>query len=199
MRPALNAAALTALTAFLVVTVTPEESSAFEPKLPKWAKTETPKKPMASNWEILALGGGNYGGPHFFQGIWSSLRLRYLRHIPFALEAGVLFPEGAVFSLMTDVWRDRLWRIHFPDFGVLYLIGEPKGFVRPDVRRRWDFVLGSGAEWQFHPRWWLTFDCRFYLPDPTEVPFRYGGFTLPVYQDSAKSVQFLIGLGRRLW
>ncbi|MBU0625268.1 hypothetical protein KKF05_02925 [Patescibacteria group bacterium] len=141
---------------------------------------------------VLGTIGGGYPDR---AGLFLAVRLRRIPETPLALEVGLYVPWGIGANLLIDVFRNDNWRVHLLDPGVFYAWCPGFRIIRPDVERAVDITFGTGLEWQFADRWWLTVDFRFFFPEPRRVISHYGDFARRIYTQSAEGVQTWVGVG----
>ena len=149
----------------------------------------------------LQIGGGLGGGlgrdTHRI-GILCFGRFRLLPEVPVAVEVSAYLPFGAGAGLVLDVYRNEYLRVHFLDLGVFVPFDASLRVMHPEVRRGWDFTVGAGIEWFDRANGIaITLDWRAFLPDPTTVPFHYGGFAKKFYIDALIGGQLWVGFARR--
>ncbi len=175
--------AVAAVLAALILSV-PDDSFAQ-------AEGDTPEAEAIDLLLVGAVGGGypNRGG------LLMVARLRRIPETPLGLEFGFYAPWGVGANLLLDVYRSDRVRVHLLDPGVFYSWDQELRIVRPDVERAVDITFGLGVEWQFADRWWLTVDCRMFLPEPTKTIGWYGDFARRIYANAAAGVQTWVGVG----
>lgn len=144
------------------------------------------------------IGGGFPGDDTHRMGLFLTGRFRLLPEVPVALEVSAYLPYGVGAGLVLDVYRGHGLRIHLPDLGVFIPFDPSLRIMHPEVPRGWDGTVGAGVEWR-EPKSGivLTLDWRAYLPDPTTVPFYYGGFAKKFYVDGLIGGQLWFGFAHR--
>jgi hypothetical protein len=153
---------------------------------------------FGKNWEgewLVGIGAGFSPG-HF--GLPAMFRLRLLNFgVPLALETSFYCPYGVGANLLLDIFQRGGLRVHALDLGLFVPFAQPERLVRMEVDRSIDVTIGAGMEYGFKRGWVLAVDYRFFFPNPTTVPFRYGGFSLDIYRDTAKGGHLWVTFGRR--
>jgi hypothetical protein len=174
------------------------------------AKPTCPEPPP--KWELLgvfALGGAPFSAiptrwhnQSYWFSFYHALRLRFPRISPLALEANVAYSAsfGIGVNLLIDVIRTERWRVHLIDPGIFINLHD--SLTATNWERRLDLTLGGGFEYDLkvdpkHGDLRLTFDVRWFIPEPVSLQDRLGAFSVPIYEDAAKGVQLWIGIARR--
>lgn len=142
--------------------------------------------------------GGNPFGDQMRLGLFCTERLRLLPVTPVALEFSAYLPYGVGAGLTFDLFRSQHLRVHFGDLGVFLPFAPELRIAHPEVPRVWDLTVGAGVEWLVTENGpILQLDWRAFLPDPTTVPFYYGGFSERFYLDALKGGQIWLGVAWR--
>ena len=169
------------------------------------------KKSTGRAWELiglLGLGGAPFSAisgrqpnqtmPFTF---YHALRLRFPKWTPLALEVNTVYAGafGLGLNILCDVFRSERVRVHLGDPGVFF------NLYQSVTARNWDRTIdltaGLGVEIRpvlTGPRQnlRLTFDARWFVPNPFTTHEKLGSFAIPLYEDAAKGVQLWIGIAR---
>ena len=143
----------------------------------------------------LEFGAGYFGEDPHRGGVLLTERFRYLPEIPLTLEINSYLPYGLGASLLLDVYRGQNLRLH-GNLGVFKPFSADLNISRTDISRSCDMTVGAGLEWRDDKSGMsILFDWRAYLPNPTDVPLRYGNFSGQIYVDALKGGQIWLGIG----
>jgi hypothetical protein len=74
--------------------------------------------------------------------------------------------------------------------GIFWNIGTP--LSAHEIKRAWDVTLGTGVEFKAIDGWSVTWDWRWFLPEPWSI-LRYGDYSAPAYEDALKGGQLWFG------
>ena len=126
------------------------------------------------------------------------LRLRRDDLIWLELEFSLVAPYGAGVNLLFDIVRTQDFRLHIIDPGVFSNTIKPVTVARVSNNRALDFTFGLGAEYRLTPELAVSFDARWFSPNPWRTTLDYGNFAVPIFHEVLVGVQLWLGLSFRL-
>ncbi len=99
-----------------------------------------------------------------------NLRLRALDYTPLELEGGWLIGKGAYLKLNSYKFYLKNWfTLHLIDFGLIKWQSGAVPFNNPNEARRYDVMVGGGAEMRIMRNLTFAVDVGWYLPNPMDV------------------------------
>ncbi len=99
-----------------------------------------------------------------------NLRLRAIDFTPLELEGGIFINKGLYLKLNSyKLYISDRFFLHFIDFGLMKWQTGATAFNNRAEARKFDIIIGSGAEARLWRNLTLTLDLGWYLPNPIDI------------------------------